>query len=352
MPLIPGAPKDRVILGLMTFGQDVKKGARITELDDFKRTFDRFQERGYNEIDTARVYIGCQQEAFTREAGWKDRGFTIATKFIYPNEDGDNQADKIATSLNKSLAELGTECVDICYLHAADRSTPFAETLEAADKLHKAGKFVQLGLSNFTAAEVAEVVMICKYNGWVRPTIYQGMYNCILRGIEPELIPTCRRYGLDIVVYNPIAGGLFSGKIKSKDIKPEEGRYSDKNPGAVQSRKRYFRDSTFRALETIEKVLEKHPGLTLIETALRWIVHHSQLRIKDGGRDGIIIGISSYDQLDNNLDALEKGPLPSDVVKALDEAWMIVKPEAANYWHGELVYRYDTREALFGANAK
>lgn len=81
--------------------------------------------------------------------------------------------------MEKSLAELQADCVDIFYLHAADRSVPFAETLEAVDKLHKQGKFVQLGLSNFTAFEVAEVVMTCKYNGWVRPTIYQAMYNAI-----------------------------------------------------------------------------------------------------------------------------------------------------------------------------
>merc|ERR1712225_76070 len=124
----------------------------------------------------------------------------------------------LAEHFNTSLKELGADCVDIFYLHAADRSIPFAETLEAVNKLHKEGKFVQLGLSNFTAFEVAEVVMTCKYNNWVRPTIYQGMYNAITRSLEHELIPACKKYGLDVVVYNPIAGGLFSGKYKSKDI--------------------------------------------------------------------------------------------------------------------------------------
>ncbi|KAI0454967.1 aflatoxin B1 aldehyde reductase member 2 [Xylaria acuta] len=351
MPLIPGTPRDRIILGLMTFGPDAGTGARITDVGEFRRVLDRFQERGYNEVDTARVYTGARQEAFTRDAGWKDRGLTLATKFRYPGADGDNTGDKVAQSLETSLTELGTECVDICYLHAADRATPFADTLEAVDKLHKAGKFVRFGLSNFTAAEVAEVVLTCKYNGWVRPTIYQGMYNAITRGLEPELIPTCRRFGLEIVVYNPIAGGLFSGKIKSKDFETTEGRFSTRNPTGVQYRKRYFKDSTFRALRTIEAALERHPGLTMIETALRWTVHHSALRVTNGG-DGILIGISSYDQLDGNLDALEKGPLPDDVVAALDEAWNITKADAPNYWHKDLVYKYDTKQALFGAGAK
>ncbi|KAI0184796.1 aflatoxin B1 aldehyde reductase member 3 [Xylaria flabelliformis] len=352
MPLIPSNPKDRIILGLMTFGPSEESGARVTSMDEYKRVLDRFQERGYNEVDTARVYAALKQEAWTREAGWKERGLTLATKFRYPGGDGDNTGDKVAASLETSLKELGTDCVDICYLHAADRATPFADTLEAIDKLHKAGKFVNFGLSNFTAAEVAEVVMICKYNGWVRPTIYQGMYNAITRGLEPELIPTCRRYGIQVVVYNPIAGGLFSGKIKSKDYEATEGRFSLKNPTGVQYRARYFKDSTFRALQTIETALEKHPGLTMIETALRWCVHHSALRIANGGGDGVIIGISSYDQLDGNLDALEKGPLPDDVVAALDEAWLITKAEAPNYWHKDLVYKYDTQKALFGPGAK
>lgn len=86
---------------------------------------------------------------------------------------------------------------------------------------------MRLGISNFTSFEVAEICMIAKYNNWVRPTVYQGMYNAITRGIETELIPVCRRHGIDIVVYNPIAGGLFSGKIKTKDMVPNEGRFSD-----------------------------------------------------------------------------------------------------------------------------
>lgn len=237
-------------------------------------------------------------------------------------------------------------------MHAADRATPFAETLEAVDKLHKAGKFVRFGISNFTAAEIAEVVLTCKYNNWVRPTIYQGMYNCITRGIEAELVPACRRYGLDIVVYNPIAGGLFSGKIRSIDNKLEDtSRFGTKGNTGANYRGRYFKESTFRALQTVEKAVEKHAGLTMIETALRWIVHHSQLKIKNGN-DGIIIGISSHDQLVSNLDNLEKGPLPEDVVTALDEAWKIAKADAPNYWHKDLVYKYDTQEALFGTNAK
>ncbi|KAM5352568.1 hypothetical protein ACJ41O_005290 [Fusarium nematophilum] len=352
MPLIAQNPKHRVILGLMTFGPpgSETKDARITDADTFNKALDVFQARGYSEIDTARIYVGGDQEGWTRQAGWKERGLTLATKVKYPSNPGDNTAEKVVESVETSLKELGTDCIDLLYLHRPDRATPFAETLEAIDKLHKAGKFVRFGISNFAAHEVAEVVLTCKYNNWVRPTVYQGMYNCLTRAIESELFVACKRYGLDIVVYNPIAGGLLSGKIKSLDIKPDSGRFSDDSRIGAMYRNRYFRESTFKALSVIEQAVEKH-GLTMIETALRWMVHHSQLRITDGN-DGVIIGISNVGQLENNLDNLEKGPLPDEVVQALDQAWLLSKADTTNYWHGELEYGYDVHEALFGAGSK
>ncbi|KAM3550836.1 hypothetical protein MY1884_008043 [Beauveria asiatica] len=357
MPLIvPTRTKPRVILGLMTFGPSKEAGARITDVATLGKALDVLRARGYDEIDTARIYIDGAQEAFTREAGWKDRNFTLATKVEYPHKPGANNAQAVVASVEKSLAELGTDCVDILYLHCPDRSTPFAETLEALNELHKAGKFVQLGLSNFAAHEVAEVVLTCKYNGWVRPTVYQGMYNCITRHIEQELFVACRRYGLDIVVYNPLAGGLFSGKIKSKDVVPESGRFSDE--ASVQGgryRDRYFKDGVFRALQIAEQAAVDKHGLTLIETALRWTAHHSKLDMVGGGgsgNDGIILGVSSVEQLESNLDSIEKGPLPQDVVEALDRAWEAAKQDAAPYWHGKLDYGYDTKRVLFAPGAK
>jgi aflatoxin B1 aldehyde reductase len=188
--------------------------------------------------------------------------------------------------------------------------------------------------------------MICKYNNWVRPGIYQGMYNPITRSLDKELIPALRRYGIDLVVYNPIAGGLFSGKYKTKDI-PAEGRYSNAiGPMGDMYRARYFKDSTFKALQIIEPAVEK-AGLTMIETAFRWCIHHSGLNVLNGN-DGIIIGVSTLAQLDGNLKDCEKGPLPEEVVKALDEAWAVCRGDTANYWHLDLKYSYDTRKALFG----
>ena len=164
----------------MTFGPDPAKGARVTSLEDYNKCLDYLQSQGYNEIDTARAYIDGAQEAWTAQAKWQERGLALATK-CYPVAPVSHKPDVLRKELETSLKELGAKCVDIFYLHAADRGTPFEDTLAECDRLHKEGKFVQLGLSNFTAFEIAEVVILCKERGWVRPTIYQGMYNAISR---------------------------------------------------------------------------------------------------------------------------------------------------------------------------
>jgi aflatoxin B1 aldehyde reductase len=295
------------------------------------------------------MYVGGKQEAWTRDAKWKDRGFTLATK-VYPYKAGVHEPESLREHFTTSLKELGAEAVDIFYLHAPDRSVPFEKTLEAVNELHKEGKFVQLGLSNYAAWEVAEIWNIANERGWVKPTIYQAMYNAIskfsiavlvhewqltstARAIEPELIPVCRKYKIDVVVYNPLAGGLFSGKIKSADIIPDDGRFG-KEADRVGSmyRERYFKKGTFDALKIVEDVAQKH-SLTLLEIALRWTVHHSELKTRvKGGNDGVIIGVSSFGQLESNLADLEKGPLPDEVVQALDEAWLVAKATAPTYF--------------------
>ena len=214
--------------------------------------------------------------------------------------------------------------------------------------LHQAGKFSRFALSNVSAFEVAEIVMTCQHRGWVRPTIYQGMYNALTRGAEAELFPALKRYGLAFYAYNPLAAGLFSGKYSSVTDDPDEGRFSTKvdSVRAQRYRERYFQPAIFAALAVVEPVA-KEEGLTLVAVAIRWLVHHSALQIADGGPDGLILGVSSLAQLEQNLDAMEAGPLPESVVKALDEAWRVAKPEAADYWIGNLEYEYDTKKALF-----
>ena len=178
MPLVVQNLKPRVILGLMTFGPEGSAGSRITSLGEYNKCLDYFQEQGYNEVDTARGYTSGLQEQLTAQAKWKERGLTLATK-VYPSRPGIHSPKVLREQFETSLKELQSPQVDIFYLHAPDRSVPFAETLEAVNEMHKEGKIVQLGLSNYTAFEVAEIVTLCNERGWVRPTIYQGIYNAI-----------------------------------------------------------------------------------------------------------------------------------------------------------------------------
>lgn len=114
-----------------------------------------------------------------------------------------HKPESIRANMETSLKSLGLDTLPIWYLHAADRSVPFEETLEEVNKLHKEGKFQKLAVSNYTAFEVAEIVTMCRERGWVQPTLYQAIYNAITRDIEPELVPALRRYGMDLVIYNP-----------------------------------------------------------------------------------------------------------------------------------------------------
>lgn len=332
----------------LTSGPDEGAGARIVELDEFNRHLDYFQKQGYNEVDTARMYVSGQQEAWTRDAKWKERGLTLATK-VYPEEPGMHEPSELRKLITSSLNELGSDSVDIFYLHAPDRSVPYEDTMAEVDKFYQEGKFKRLGLSNYAAWEVAEICTVAKERGWVRPSIYQAMYNVIskcdamllsvsqlteklARDIESELVPCCRKFGMDIVVYNPLAGGLFSGKIKSVDLAPADGRFSDSYKYGKLYRDRFLNKANMEALKITEEATQNH-NLTLLETAMRWLIHHSSLKTRaKGGNDGVVVGVSNFQQLQGNLKDFEKGPLPEDVVEALDRAWLVAKATAAPYW--------------------
>ncbi|KAF7590615.1 hypothetical protein BBP40_002610 [Aspergillus hancockii] len=126
----------------------------------------------------------------------------------------------------------------------------------------------------------------------------------------------------------------------------QDGQYGDKNTSGSIYWKRYLNKAVLSALKIVEPVATAH-GLSFMETAVRWPHHHSQLNLTEGEGDGIGIGVSSFDQLRSNVDAIHKRPLPEEVIGALDDAWMGVKAVAADYWHLDLAYTYDTRAALF-----
>lgn len=328
-----------IVLGCMTFGQEGTEGARLYTVKDVEAIFDVFQAHGHTEIDTARVYCAGTAEGLIGQLDLKGKGIKVETK-LYPmtRNLGGGEAIKITHSpedlrkhLDISLKELQVDQLEMWYLHGPDRSVPYEVTLKTVNDLYKEGKFKRFGISNYMAWEVAQMCEICKANGYIQPTAYQGIYNAVHRAVEPELFPCLRKYGISFYAFNPLGGGLFTGRYRSINDQVEPGSRFDPNKGQGQNyRKRYWKEAYFKALESIEAVSEKH-GLTLAEVALRWMTHHSYLKREYG--DTVIIGASSVAHIKQNLLDLEKGPLPEEVLAVLDEAWLTVQTSASKYFH-------------------
>ncbi|QKX61395.1 uncharacterized protein TRUGW13939_08543 [Talaromyces rugulosus] len=326
-----------IVFGAMTFGRTGVEQARIHDLKYAAAMLDTFQSHGGKVVDTARVYAQGSSEEYLGHLDWQSRGLRVDTK-LYPNiHDGTGKithsARDLRVYLEESLKALKTEKIDLWYLHGPDRDTPFEDTLRTCNELHKEGKFNQLGLSNYMAWEVAYISELCISKGWIRPTVYQGVYNAIHRTVEMELFPCLRHYGIKFYAFSPLAGSQLTDKYKRDTHDSNIESMSRFDPKTFQGRKyrrRFWNDTIFDALDIIRESTRKY-NLTETESALRWIVHHSQL---DGSRgDAVIIGASSLQQLRQNLADLEKDPLPSDIVEALDNGWRITKGAVNNYWH-------------------
>lgn len=161
--------------------------------------------------------------------------------------------------------------------------------------------------------------------------MFQGVYNALQRSIEAELLPCLRHYGISLYAFQPLAGGFLTGRYQREQTDFEPGSRFD--PKIIQGgvrRGRYWNDSYFDAIDNVRSVAEKH-RLSVAEVALRWLEHHSLMENDLG--DAIIVGASSTKHLEQNLVDLEKGPLPEDVVQALETAWLGVKAVAPKYWH-------------------
>ncbi|KAJ7099960.1 NADP-dependent oxidoreductase domain-containing protein [Mycena belliarum] len=322
--------KVTVVLGTMTFGVAGSWNGmvRITTHEGVVELLDVFKKHGHCEIDTARMYGSGSTEEYLGAIGWQKRGLKLGTKhyptkgksmsFLYPKELSHSPAD-LREGLNDSLAALKTDKFSIFYLHAPDRTVPFEDTLREINKMYEEGIFERFGLSNFFAWEVAQVCEICKAHGWVMPTAYQGVYNTLQRHVETELISCLRFYGISFYVYNPLAGGFLTSRYtRGQTVFEDAQRFNPANMAGQMLKARLWNDANFTALEILRPALAPH-GIPESEAALRWLAHHSVLKKEFG--DAVIVGAGSAHHLEDNLVALEKGPLPDDVVKALDEGW-------------------------------
>jgi aflatoxin B1 aldehyde reductase len=243
---------------------------------------------------------------------------------------GSHSAEKIKASIEASVSALSPAKMNILYLHAPDRQTPFAETLEEVSKAYKDKKFAKFGLSNYSPQEVEEIVKLCVDNNWVKPTVYQGQYNAISRLSETDLLPILRKHGMSYYAYSPSASGIFTGKLSAQSTEIKGGRFdSNSNVGKLYSGQ-YLKPELLDAAAKVHKEAEVK-GLSGHEVALRWVLHHSALDASKG--DAMIIGASSVKQLEENLRICEQGPLPEELVQLLERTWNVAKDVAPSAHH-------------------
>ena len=313
----PSVP--RVVLGTMTFGQQTDEEAA----DSMLRAC---LDSGVVELDTAWTYSeGRSEEILGRllEKLGRDK-FCIATK-VNPQDGRGLGAESVRSQLETSLTRLKTDCVDLLYLHQPDPDTPVEDTLKACAELHAAGKFRELGLSNYSAWEAVHIWHLAKREGWPLPAVYQGMYNAITRQVEAELFPCLRQLGMRFYAYNPLAAGVLTGKYGWKTKPPEKGRFHEYKFYVG----RYWKESCFQALDSVRAICGAF-AVTPTEAALRWLVHHSAMAGQ--GDDAVIVGASRMEHLEQNLATCAGDALADEVVWSFDAAWEIARPDCPKYF--------------------
>jgi aflatoxin B1 aldehyde reductase len=311
----------KVIVGLM--GSSVASGSpRMSTPSQLTSLLNAAKSHHIHELDTARIYGSGASETLLGHCTPLSHTFSISTKApgFTP---GSLTAEKIQRSCNTSLAALKCEKMDIFYFHGPDRQTPLEEQCRAADGLYRQGKFERFGVCNLRADEVERIHDICESEGYVLPSVYQGGFNPLQRRAEFELLPTLRRLGMSYYGFSPLGGGYFSRSAAELREPPKGGRMEQMKI----FKDIYVNETSLELLGRLTEVCERH-GVKVKEATLRWYMHHGPL----GDGDGIILGASSVEQLEENLNACEGGPLPEEIVKGFEDMWEGYKEKAGAYF--------------------
>jgi aryl-alcohol dehydrogenase-like predicted oxidoreductase len=281
---------------------------------------------GITHIDTANGYAGGESERMLARL-LRDRRdqVTLATKAGIPHPDaGDNSplsAAGLRASVEGSLKRLDTDRVDLFYLHQPDRSASLTETLGTVAELVAEGKIRALGVSNYAAWQIAELNHTADAVGAPRPVVAQQLYNLLARRIEEEYVEFAAVTGLVTMVYNPLGGGLLTGR-HSFEADPAEGRFGNSRL-AKMYKERYWNTAIFEAIHQLTVIADK-AGMPLTELALRWLVAKP-------AAGPILLGGSKVEHLSSNIAAVAKGPLDADVVEACDDVGAALRGPMPSY---------------------
>lgn len=309
-----GLMVSRICLGTMTFGFQCDEKTSLAILD-------KSADMGVTFIDTADAYpLGGPRESLGRTeeivGSWlKGRrdDYVLATKCFFPTGprrfQGGASRRHIMSALEASLKRLDTDFIDLYQLHSWDPNTPIDETLGALDDLVRAGKVRYVGCSNYLAYQLARSIGRSETLGLARMDSAQPRYNLLFREIERELLPLCGEEGIGVIAYNPIAGGMLSGKHKAGSV-PTEGTRFTLGSAAERYTDRYWHDQEFATVEAL-RPLAADAGLSMPRMATSWVLANPAVT-------SAIVGASRPEQLDETVGAIDT-VLDSDVKARLDD---------------------------------
>ena len=291
-----GVQVSSLCLGCMMFGGR-------TAADESYAIIDRALDAGINFLDTANVYSRGRSEEVTGEAlkrnGRRQR-VVLATKVHGvmaeddPNARG-NSRRHIIEQCEASLRRLQTDYIDLYQLHRPQSDIPIDETLRAMDDLVRSGKVRYIGTSTYGAWQLVESFWVAKELGLHRFVCEQPPYNLLDRRVERELVPMAQTFGVGIIPWSPLGGGLLTGKYRRDEPLPEDSRFAQ--PGRTAAQRRRMNDAVWDVVEGLEPIA-RDKGCTLSQLALTWCMQQP-------GVTSPIIGPRTMEQLEDNLGALE-----------------------------------------------
>lgn len=307
-----GLKVSRLCLGTMTFGYQCDERTSFAIMD-------HAADAGITFFDSADVYpIGSAETGRTEEIigkwlnGKRDR-FILATKCFgrtgpNPWEMGASRKH-ILDAVEQSLRRLGTDYIDLYQLHGYDPDTPIDETLRALEDLVRSGKVRYVGCSNWLAYQLARAIGRSEAMGVVRFDSVQPRYNLLFREIERELLPLCAEDGVGVIPYNPIAGGLLSGK-HNPEAGPEEGSRFTLGSAGPRYRDRYWHEGMFATVEELRPIAAE-AGMSMVQMAVAWVLANPAITAP-------IVGASRPEQLADSVAAVDT-PLSPELKTRLDE---------------------------------
>ncbi|KAI1610416.1 NADP-dependent oxidoreductase domain-containing protein [Exophiala viscosa] len=302
-----------IILGCASFGSPEDPTTKTHTSAQAEVLFNVLTSYGHSTIDTSRRYPptrpGTSEEVIGATLSSTETASNIVIDTKVLSAPGCHKPENIAKSIADSLNALGVSSVHTIYLHFPDRTQPLTNPVSALSHAVSTGQAKQWGISNYTLADVQEILSLCKQHDWIPPAVFQGEYNPLNREAESELIPYLHEHGVAFYAYSPGAGGA---------IAPTGSRLTAKGPAGDRVRQLYGGEKMQGAIQKVRDAVDT-AGLKGHEAAIRWTVWDGVLDGKYG--DGVIVGASSEGQLRETLEAVKRGGLSTDVRDVVGGIW-------------------------------